>query len=81
VRSPSDFSCCSHRFLKNTVKANLAHQDSIRPGSALIGTYSIPSGLPTIRLWAAFVSLRHSRCAGLLLPSLFVHAHHDEPQG
>jgi len=25
--------------------------------------------LPTIRFWAAFVSLRHSRCASLLLPS------------
>jgi len=27
-----------------------------------------------------FESLRHSCCASLLLPSLFVHAHHDEPQ-
>ena len=38
------------------------------------------SELPTIRFWAAFVSLRHSRCASLLIPLLFVHAHHDEPQ-
>jgi len=44
---------------------------------------NVPLPVPVFSVIAWFQQLRSdsSRWASLLLPSLFVHAHHDEPQG